>query len=164
MNTALQPISKFHSLSFTLHITMQHPSPLLDQYLAELYSLRRSDAVPGLERAQELASLLENPHTRFPSVHIAGTNGKGTVSSVVASVLKEAGYKVGLYTSPHILRFNERIRVNGEAISDDALLALVQEIMPLVRSQNAIFFEAATIMAFQHFANENVDVAVIETG
>ena len=143
---------------------MQHSSNPLDHYLTELYALRRSDATPGLERAQTLASALGNPQTRFPSIHIAGTNGKGTVSSVVASVLKEAGYKVGLYTSPHILRFNERIRVNGEAISNDALLALVQEIMPLVRSHNAIFFEAATIMAFRHFANENVDIAVIETG
>ena len=143
---------------------MQHSSDTLDQYLAELYALRRSDATPGLERAQQLASALGDPQTRFPSIHIAGTNGKGTVSSVVASVLKEAGYKVGLYTSPHILRFNERIRVNGEAISNDELLALVQEIMPLVRSHNAIFFEAATIMAFRHFANENVDIAVIETG
>ena len=139
-------------------------SELLTQYLAELYALRRSDATPGLERSQILASALGNPHTKFPCIHIAGTNGKGTVSSVVASVLKEAGYKVGLYTSPHIVCFNERLRVNGVAISNDALLERVQEIMPLVRSHNAIFFEAATIMAFQHFAKENVDIAVVETG
>jgi dihydrofolate synthase/folylpolyglutamate synthase len=150
------------------NIQTPHQNTLLDQSLAdllgELYALRRSDATPGLERARELAAQVGHPQKHFSSIHIAGTNGKGTVSSVLASVLKEAGLKVGLYTSPHIVRFNERIRVNGEAISNDALLALVQGIMPLVRAQNAIFFEAATIMAFQHFANENVDVAVIETG
>lgn len=143
---------------------MLDSNTFLDTLLGELYALRRSDATPGLERALQLASAVGNPHLRFPSIHIAGTNGKGTVSSVVASVLTEAGYRVGLYTSPHIVRFHERIRINGEAISDAALLALVQEIMPLVRSQNAIFFEAATIMAFQHFANEKVDIAIIETG
>ncbi|TAE27295.1 MAG: bifunctional folylpolyglutamate synthase/dihydrofolate synthase [Candidatus Kapaibacterium sp.] len=137
---------------------------ILQHLLDELYALRRSDAIPGLERARELAARLGNPQEKFPCIHIAGTNGKGTVSSVVASVLMEAGLKVGLYTSPHILRFNERIRINGVEISNDALLERVQEIMPLVRQQNAIFFEAATVMAFQHFATEKVDIAVIETG
>ncbi|MCU0424736.1 MAG: bifunctional folylpolyglutamate synthase/dihydrofolate synthase [Candidatus Kapabacteria bacterium] len=136
----------------------------LHELLEELYTLRRFHASAGLHRIESLLSALDNPQKRFPSVHIAGTNGKGTVSSLIASVLTEAGYKVGLYTSPHILRFNERIRINGAEVSDEELLALVRRIMPLVMQENGTFFEAATALAFQYFADNDVDIAVIETG
>ncbi|MBD1209795.1 MAG: bifunctional folylpolyglutamate synthase/dihydrofolate synthase [Ignavibacteria bacterium] len=144
-------------------LTFTSPATL-HEILEELYTLRRFHATAGLHRIQSLLEALGKPHNRFPSIHIAGTNGKGTVSSVLASVLREAGFTVGLYTSPHILRFNERIRVNGEEVSDEDLYSLVQTIMPLVVAENATFFEAATALAFQHFAARNVDIAIIETG
>jgi dihydrofolate synthase/folylpolyglutamate synthase len=136
----------------------------LHEILEELYTLRRFHASAGLHRIQSLLEALGNPQDRFPSIHIAGTNGKGTVSSVIASALTEAGFRVGLYTSPHILRFNERIRIGGVEISDDELLRQMQRLMPLVMAENATFFEAATALAFRHFADNDVDVAVIETG
>lgn len=136
----------------------------LHEMLEELYTLRRFHASAGLHRIDALLRALGQPQKRFPSVHIAGTNGKGTVSSLVASVLTEAGYNVGLYTSPHILRFNERIRINGTEVSDEELLQLVREFMPLVIEENGTFFEAATALAFRYFADSNVDIAVIETG
>jgi dihydrofolate synthase/folylpolyglutamate synthase len=143
--------------------TLTSPATL-HEILEELYTLRRFHASAGLHRISALLEALGQPQNSFPSVHIAGTNGKGTVSSVIASVLREAGYTVGLYTSPHILHFNERIRVNGSAISDDALYSLARSIMPIVASQNATFFEAATALAFRHFADSKVDIAIIETG
>jgi dihydrofolate synthase / folylpolyglutamate synthase len=136
----------------------------LDDILAKLYTLRRFHATTGLHRIQALCEALGEPQTQFPSIHIAGTNGKGTVSSLLASVLMEAGYRVGLYTSPHISRFNERIRVQGREILDDNLLRLCRSVMPLVIQQSATFFEAATALAFRYFADETVDIAIIETG
>ncbi|MCS6808877.1 MAG: folylpolyglutamate synthase/dihydrofolate synthase family protein [Bacteroidota bacterium] len=151
---------------------MKHPtttaletsSAALQDILEELYTLRRFHATPGLHRIRSILYKLGNPHKRFPSIHIAGTNGKGTVSSILASVLREAGYKVGLYTSPHIIRFNERIRLNGQEIPDDILLATIRHTMPLILSTHATFFEAATALALYYFAENNVDIAVIETG
>lgn len=136
----------------------------LHEILAELYTLRRFHASAGLHRIDALLNALGKPQNNFPSLHIAGTNGKGTVSSVLASVLAEAGYRVGLFTSPHILRFNERIRFCGEEINDEELLVLVKQVLPLVLAENGTFFEAATALAFRYFADKNVDIAVIETG
>ena len=132
--------------------------------LDELFSLERKGIKPGLERTLYLVEQSGNPHTKFPSIHIAGTNGKGTTSSIIASVLMAAGYRVGLYTSPHIVDFNERIRIDGKKISNDCLIRLAKKYLTLGKDVEATFFEVTTAIAFEWFAEEQVDVAVIETG
>ncbi len=105
-----------------------------------------------------------NPHHSFISIHIAGTNGKGSVSHMLASVLQSAGYKTGLYTSPHLVDFRERIRVNGKMIDKDFITAFVNDNKSLIREMNPSFFEMTVALAFLFFRHEKVDVAVIETG
>lgn len=136
----------------------------LQSILHELYSLHAFGIKPGLERTLELSSSVGNPHMRYPTIHVAGTNGKGTTCSVLASCLQEAGYKVGLYTSPHIQRFNERIKVNGVEISDEELVELLPQLMAKTKEIGSTFFETTTILAFQFFADKEVDIAIIETG
>jgi dihydrofolate synthase/folylpolyglutamate synthase len=111
-----------------------------------------------------LCDALNNPQQAFKSIHIAGTNGKGSVSHMLASVLQEAGYKTGLYTSPHLYDFRERIRINGEMISKDEVVDFTHSIQPLIDQINPSFFEVTVAMAFDYFARQKVDVAVIETG
>lgn len=135
-----------------------------DILLDELFSLERKGIKPGLERTLYLVEQSGNPHNNFPTIHIAGTNGKGTTSSIIASVLHSSGYKVGLYTSPHILDFNERIRIGGEKISNDSLIRLAKKYLTLGKDVEATFFEVTTAIAFEWFSEEKVDVAVIETG
>lgn len=136
----------------------------LQSILQELYSLHAFGIKPGLERTLELSASLGNPHLRYPTIHVAGTNGKGTTCSVLASCLQEAGYKVGLYTSPHIQRFNERIKVNGVEISDEELVELLPQLLSKTKEFGSTFFETTTILAFQYFANKQVDIAITETG
>ncbi len=119
---------------------------------------------PGLERVLAMASYLDSPHTKFPSLHIAGTNGKGSVSSTLASVLQSAGYKVGLFTSPHLVDFRERIRINGLCVSRDFVIDFVEKLCPLIERYSPSFFEITTLMAFYYFATEKVDIAVVEVG
>lgn len=120
---------------------------------------------PGLKHIQHLCEHLGEPHTKFPSIHLAGTNGKGSTASLIASVLTEAGFKTGLYTSPHLLHFSERITINGQPISESELLKYVNRVFPLVtKNFTPSFFELTTAIAFAYFANQQVDVAVIETG
>lgn len=135
-----------------------------DKIIEKLYSLHRFGIKPGLERISAVLEFANNPQNSFKSIHIAGTNGKGSTSSLLASILMEAGYKVGLYTSPHLIRFNERIKVNGREIDDDALVLLAEKYLPFSDKVNATFFELTTAMAFDYFANQNVDIAIIETG
>lgn len=119
---------------------------------------------PGLERIFELSALAGNPHEKIKSIHLAGTNGKGSTSSMLASILQEAGYKVGLFTSPHLLDFRERIKINGEYIPEEKVVAFVQEFKNSAEAIRPSFFEYTTVMAFQYFAQEEVDIAIIETG
>lgn len=125
---------------------------------------------PGLDTAIQLANAFGNPHLRFPSIHVAGTNGKGSTCHTLASVLQSAGYKVGLYTSPHLIDFRERIRVNGEKISEQGVVDFVSRWQRRATSEEILsqltpsFFEFTTIMAFDWFASQGVDIAVIETG
>lgn len=119
---------------------------------------------PGLDTARKLSEAFGNAHTQFKSVHVAGTNGKGSTSHTLASVLIAQGYKVGLYTSPHILDFRERIRVNGEKIPREAVTDFVDRYLRMNLGLQPSFFELTTIMAFEYFAKEKVDYAVIETG
>jgi dihydrofolate synthase/folylpolyglutamate synthase len=135
-----------------------------EKLLSDLYAKLRAGIKPGLERTIALANAMSNPQDSYPTIHIAGTNGKGTTCSVVASLLTEMGLTVGLYTSPHIKDFNERIRVNGTPITDDELIDFSETLLPIAEDLDATFFEITTIMAFMHFQNHHVDVAVIETG
>lgn len=111
-----------------------------------------------------LTSHLNNPQNNYPSIHIAGTNGKGSTSHMLASILQEAGYKTGLTTSPHLKDFRERIRVNGRMCSEEFVIDFVEKNAEKIESLDASFFEVSIAMAFDYFAKENVDIAVIETG
>ena len=111
-----------------------------------------------------LVEHLKHPETRFKSIHVAGTNGKGSTSSMIASILQEAGYKVGLYTSPHLKDFRERIRINGEMISEDFVVDFATQNKSFFEANQLSFFEMTVGLAFDYFAKEQVDVAVIEVG
>ncbi|MBZ9728575.1 bifunctional folylpolyglutamate synthase/dihydrofolate synthase [Salegentibacter sp. JZCK2] len=117
-----------------------------------------------LSRTIKLAEHLGNPHKEFKSVHIAGTNGKGSTSHMLASVLQEAGYKVGLYTSPHLKDFRERIKVNGEFILKKTVTGFINEHKDFLTENKFSFFEMTVGMAFDHFARVKVDIAIIEVG
>lgn len=119
---------------------------------------------PGLESMQDFDSLLGHPHRGFMTIHIAGTNGKGSVSHMIASVFAAAGLKTGLYTSPHLIDFRERIKVNGEMISREEVYKFLTERRFFMEERGVSFFEITTAMAFDHFRREGVDIAVIETG
>lgn len=130
-----------------------------------LRSYRYSPEVFDLERVVELLDRLGNPQTAFRCFHIAGTKGKGSVSAFLASALREAGHKVGFYSSPHLVEFTERIRINGAPIEADTLGALVDQIEPVVAQVPGLtMYEVVTALAFVHFAQVGVDVAVIEVG
>lgn len=117
-----------------------------------------------LTNTVELCTFLDNPQKKFKSIHIAGTNGKGSVSHMLAAILQTAGYKTGLYTSPHLKDFRERIRVNGEMIPEKFVIDFTETIKPLIEKTDPSFFEITVAMAFDYFAHEEVDIAVIETG
>jgi dihydrofolate synthase/folylpolyglutamate synthase len=117
-----------------------------------------------LSNSLALDSYFGNPHRKYPSVHIGGTNGKGSVSHMVASVFQEAGYRTGLYTSPHLRDFRERIRVNGEMIGEDSVVKFVELHKRIFEEVKPSFFEMTVAMAFDYFAERNVDVAVVEVG
>lgn len=119
---------------------------------------------PGLDNTIQLMNALANPHKRFRSIHIAGTNGKGSVSHMLSSVLQEAGYKVGLYTSPHLVDFGERIRVNGKMIEQQYVIDFVASYQEVFTRIEPSFFEATMAMAFNYFADCEVDIAIIEVG
>lgn len=111
-----------------------------------------------------LCEALGNPHRQIRTIHVAGTNGKGSVSHMLASILQTAGFKTGLYTSPHLYDFRERIKVDGKMISEQGVVAFTQTLQPLIEKIEPSFFEVTVAMAFDHFAREKVDIAVIETG
>lgn len=118
----------------------------------------------GLDTTLALAAAYGDPYKAYKTVHVAGTNGKGSTTHTIASVLQEAGYKTGLYTSPHLKDFSERIRVNGKPIEQQYVVDFVENAKPLIDKLQPSFFEITTIMAFQYFKDMGVDVAVIETG
>ena len=110
------------------------------------------------------AAVLEHPEKKYPSIHVAGTNGKGSTSHMLASVLQSSGYKVGLYTSPHLKDFRERIRINGEPIHEKNVIQFIENHKNFLEKQKLSFFELTVGMAFDFFAEEEVDIAVIEVG
>jgi dihydrofolate synthase / folylpolyglutamate synthase len=113
---------------------------------------------------QELSKLLDNPERKFKSIHVAGTNGKGSTSHMLAAILQKAGYKTGLYTSPHLHDFRERIRINGHMIPEKNVIAFTQQISDFIEKNEPSFFEITVAMAFEWFASEEIDIAVIEVG
>lgn len=135
-----------------------------EHILERLFSMHRFGIKPGLERTLRLLDKVGDPHLRVRYVHVAGTNGKGSVCATLASILQEEGMQVGLYTSPHIHRFHERIRFNGTCITDEEICALYERIEPFIAETEATFFEVTTVMAFLAFAERAVDIAVLETG
>ena len=137
--------------------------PLLRR-LESLYRFERSGMRPGLEGVERLLAAGGHPERAFPSILIAGTNGKGSTAAHAAAILRAAGLRTGLYTSPHLMRFNERIRVDGREIDDAALEALLQRWWPRFEAARPSFFEATTALCFDHFAAASLDVAVIEVG
>ena len=119
---------------------------------------------PGLETTLRLLAHLGNPHERLRAVHVAGTNGKGSTSHLIAAALQSAGYKVGLYTSPHLVSLTERIRINGRPIAEEEVARFVEENRSFLDELQPSFFETLTAMAFAYFAAQEVDIAVIEVG
>ncbi len=143
----------------------------LAESLSRLYNLHAFGIKFGLDMERALLQRLGNPDRNLNAIHVAGTNGKGSVCAMLESILRAAGLKTGLYTSPHLIRFNERIRVNGSCITDNELSDLIQKIDSIVQavirepdSREITFFEFATAMAFEYFKRKKVDIAIIETG
>lgn len=118
----------------------------------------------GLENTKILDEHFGHPHHEFRTIHVAGTNGKGSCSHTLAAILQEAGYRVGLYTSPHLVDFRERIRINGQTIPEEYVVGFVEKERSFFEPLHPSFFELTTAMAFRYFADEKVDVAVIEVG
>jgi dihydrofolate synthase/folylpolyglutamate synthase len=145
---------------------MNYPETLAWLY-AQLPMYQRVGAAgfkKGLGNTEALAAALGHPETKFKSVHVAGTNGKGSSSHLLAAVLQSAGYKVGLYTSPHLREFTERIRVNGQELAPDYLVQWVAQHQGLFTEIEPSFFEMCVALAFDYFAAEQVDVVVVEVG
>ncbi len=146
------------------------------QAIAYLYGLQRYGVKLGLENIHRLLGAVGDPHRRFPTVLIGGTNGKGSTAALLSSILQAAGYRVGLYTSPHLLEFTERIQVDGQPIVGTDVAALVDELRPVIARlfplpgaasstpTHPTFFEVATALAFMHFTRSQVDYAVVEVG
>lgn len=118
----------------------------------------------SLERIVQAVDRLHHPEQRYRVVHVAGTSGKGSTCQLLAAILSAAGYRTGLYTSPHLVRFNERIKLNNRCITDTALLQLIHELWPIVADLHLSYFEWSTVLAFVYFAKRQVDYAVIEVG
>ena len=133
--------------------------------LAYLFSLHRFGVKLGLEAITDILRRLDHPQRAYPTLHVAGTNGKGSSAAMLAAMLQAGGYRVGLYTSPHLIDFRERIRVHNEDISQASVCELTAHIRRVADSDGSLtFFELTTAMAFQYFRNEHVDVAIIEVG
>jgi dihydrofolate synthase/folylpolyglutamate synthase len=131
--------------------------PMFQQQGASAYKKDLSNTIA-------LVNHLNNPENRFKSIHVAGTNGKGSTSSMLASILQEAGYKVGLYTSPHLKDFRERIKINGQEITEDYVVQFVKKNKSFFEQHELSFFEMTVGLAFQYFADEKIDVAIVEVG
>jgi dihydrofolate synthase/folylpolyglutamate synthase len=135
-----------------------------DETLSYLYNLERFGIKLDLSNITAILRRLGNPHEGFPSVHIAGTNGKGSVAAMLHSILCEAGYKVGMYTSPHLVDFRERVRVGQELIEKDSISDFVRKLNDEIDQRGYTFFEVTTAMAFEYLASKKVDLAVVEVG
>ncbi len=136
----------------------------IQESLDKLFALHNFGVKLGLENIQEFLDEIGNPQKRLKVFHVAGSNGKGSTASFIASILMESGYKVGLYTSPHFVKFNERISINGKYIPDDFIADFIDKYQKAIDKFNLTFFEVTTAMAFEYFIYSDIDIAVIETG
>lgn len=136
----------------------------IESTLNKLYSLHQFGIKLGLDNIAGFLDMLGNPQNKFKSFHIAGSNGKGSTASFIASLLMESGFKTGLYTSPHFVKFNERVRINSIQIPDSYILDFIDKHSLYIDEKQLTFFEVTTGMAFKYFEEEGVDYAVIETG
>lgn len=139
----------------------------LDWLFAQLPMYQREGQAAykaNLDNTLKLDEHFGHPHRQFKTIHIAGTNGKGSVSHMLASILQEAGYKTGLYTSPHLKDFRERIKINGEMIPEEYVIGFVEQNQEVFTAVKPSFFEMTVAMAFKYFADAEVDIAVIEVG
>ena len=142
-------------------------SETLDWLFSQLPMYQRTGGANykiDLEKTWNLMDVLDHPEEKLKTIHVAGTNGKGSTSHMLASIFQEAGYKVGLYTSPHLIDFRERIRINGTMISQDAVIEFVKKNRSQFQKLELSFFEMTVGLAFEYFSNEKVDLAIIETG
>lgn len=130
----------------------------------DFFSLQRFGITADLRNIHLFCERLGHPESKFPSVHIGGTNGKGSVAATLDSILRAGGFKVGMYTSPHLLRFEERIRINGDPISKEVVFQFLEKHWEFIQNEPCTFFETATALALDVFRNEKVDIAVIEVG
>ncbi|MBU0475201.1 MAG: bifunctional folylpolyglutamate synthase/dihydrofolate synthase [Bacteroidetes bacterium] len=135
-----------------------------EQSLEKLFSLHQFGIKLGLDNIKKLLKHIGNPEAKLKTIHIAGSNGKGSTASFISSILIEAGYKVGLYTSPHFINYTERIRVNGIEIPNEYVAEFVNQNNDFIDAESPTFFELTTAVAFKYFVDQNVDFAVIETG
>jgi len=136
-----------------------------NECLKTMYGLRRFGIKLGLSTIKKILEGLGNPQDRFKCIHVAGTNGKGSIASSLSAILHSAGYRVGLYTSPHLVRFNERICINNHPVPDENVVASFEAVKAVkCGARELTFFEYSTAMAFNEFAKQNVDWAIIETG
>ena len=152
------------STNDTIQINYQHT---IDYLFARLPMFSRIGAAAfkkDLTNIKKLSDFLGHPDKKFKSVHVAGTNGKGSVSHMLAAILQTAGYKTGLYTSPHLKDFRERIKVNGKMVSKEFIIEFTQRIKPLIERIDPSFFEITVAMAFEYFAEQELEIAIIETG
>ncbi len=136
----------------------------IEKALEKLYSLRQLGVKLGLDNIKLFLNHLDNPQNEFKSIHVAGSNGKGSTASFIARILMESGLKVGLFTSPHYVEFNERIKINGEKITNEYIAQFVESINDYIDKNEITFFEISTALGFNYFKDNNVDIAVIETG
>ena len=136
----------------------------IDLILEELYNLQRLGIKVGLGHTISLLKKIGNPHENLKLIHVAGTNGKGSTCSILSNILIEHGYKVGLYTSPHLKKFNERIQINEQQISDNYIANFFRNNRSIIKSIESTFFETTTALAFDYFCKKSVDYAIIETG
>jgi dihydrofolate synthase/folylpolyglutamate synthase len=138
--------------------------PFEDPLLYDLFPALATKVEWALERTERALAMVGDPHRRYASLHVGGTNGKGSVTTTLASVMRASGRRTGCYVSPHLVSFRERIRVDGEPIAEDALKEYASEIRAAVSAVELTFFEAATLLAFHAFAREGVEVAALEVG
>jgi dihydrofolate synthase / folylpolyglutamate synthase len=145
-------------------MTYQQTIEYLYQQLPMFSHIGAAAYKKDLHNTIALCQVLDNPHTKFKTIHIAGTNGKGSVSHMLAAILQQAGYKTGLYTSPHLTDFRERIKINGQMLPQDFVVDFVQRTRAANEAIQPSFFEVTVAMAYDYFASQQVDIAVIETG
>ena len=138
----------------------------VNEAIEYIHSVCWKGSIPGLGRTQKLLSLMGNPHEKLKYIHIAGTNGKGSTAAMTANILQKAGYRTGLYTSPYIYRFNERMQIDGNPIPDEELTEITQWIRPLADSmeESPTEFELVSCIAFEYFYRNNCDIVVLEVG